>query len=115
MRHLGLPYFNAGDLPQQTLEGIHRLLRLELPLTVDVLETLLFREGRSLFAAGRAMRRVGQLYAELKRRAGEGWRCSSCNGSYGCCAIAPRRWSRRWSFRGVLAYLPRQCDNFGLS
>ena len=72
LRHLGRPYFNSCALHQQTLEGVHRLLRLELPLTVDVLETLLFAsEGDACSLLAEQCVRVGQLYAELKRRAGE--------------------------------------------
>lgn len=72
LQHVGLPHFNPRDLWQQTLEGIHRLLRLELPLTVDVLEALLCARDAAVYqdALAEQCARVGQLYDELKRRAG---------------------------------------------
>jgi len=77
LQHVGLPHFNPRDLCQQTLEGIHRLLRLELPLAVDVLEALLCARNETEAETSYQMllaeqcTRVGQLYAELKRRAGK--------------------------------------------
>lgn len=73
LQHVGLPHFNPRDLCQQTLEGIHRLLRLELPLAVDVLEALLCGKNEDAYQVLLAEQctRVGQLYAELKRRAGK--------------------------------------------
>jgi hypothetical protein len=71
LRHLGPPSFNTLDLHRQSLEGIHRLLRLELPLTVDVLEALLWgHDDKAHALLAEQCARVGQLYAELKRRAG---------------------------------------------
>src|SRR5689334_5838943 len=51
---------------------LHHLLRLELPQTVDALEALLFAHNDETYQPllGEQCARVGQLYAELKRRAG---------------------------------------------
>ncbi len=73
LQHIGLPHFNPCDLWRQSLEGIHRLLRLELPLMVDVLEAFLCAKDVAPYLALLAEQsaRVAQLYAELKRRAGK--------------------------------------------
>ena len=72
VQHAGKPHFPPADLRAQSLAGWHRLMGLELRLTAEALEALLYNEAaayRALLAEQCA--RVGQLYAELKRRAGE--------------------------------------------
>ena len=72
VRHVGKPYFNQADLRGQTLSGWHRLMGLELRLTVEALEALILvdaDEYQPLLVEECV--RVGQLYAEMKRRAGE--------------------------------------------
>ncbi len=71
VQHAGKPYFNSAALREQTLAGWHRLMGLELRLAVQALEALALAESelyRALLAEQCA--RVGQLYDELKRRAG---------------------------------------------
>ena len=72
VQHAGKPRFNPDDLRQQTLPGWHRLVAIELRLAVLALEALRClpedRTYQDLLAEQCA--RVGQLYAELKRRAG---------------------------------------------
>jgi hypothetical protein len=69
-QHLGQPHFKAADLPPQTLEGIHRLLGLELRLGADLLEALFMRVDDVVYQPllVEQCTRIGQLYAELKRR-----------------------------------------------
>jgi hypothetical protein len=72
VQHAGQPRFPAAALRAQSLAGWHRLMGLELRLAVEALEALLYSEAaayRALLAEQCA--RVGQLYSELKRRAGE--------------------------------------------
>ncbi|HLV98809.1 MAG TPA: hypothetical protein VKT82_09055 [Ktedonobacterales bacterium] len=75
VQHAGKPRFNPDDLRQQTLQGWHRLVAIELRLAVLALEALHClpedRTYQDLLAEQCA--RVGQLYAELKRRAGSGF------------------------------------------
>lgn len=60
-------------LREQTLAGWHRMLGLELRLGVEALEALLYEEdGRYRALLAEQCGRVGQLYEELKRRAGMG-------------------------------------------
>lgn len=71
IQHAGKLHFNPADLRAQTLEGWHRLVGIELRLAAQMLEALILGESevyRALLAEQCA--RVGQLYGELKRRAG---------------------------------------------
>jgi hypothetical protein len=72
VQHAGKPRFNPDDLRQQTLPGWHRLAAIELRLAVLALEALRCvpedRAYQDLLAEQCA--RIGQLYAELKRRVG---------------------------------------------
>jgi hypothetical protein len=72
VQHVGKPYFNEADLRQQTLDGWHCLMGLELRLAAEALDALILvdaDEYRPLLAEECV--RVGQLYAEMKRRANE--------------------------------------------
>jgi hypothetical protein len=71
VRHAGTPAFNQADLRHLTLEDWHRFTGLELCLTVEVLEALIWEETpvfREMLAE--QCHRVGQLYSEMERRAG---------------------------------------------
>ncbi|HEY7356428.1 MAG TPA: hypothetical protein VH590_08170 [Ktedonobacterales bacterium] len=72
VQHAGKPRFDPDLLAQQTLPGWHRLVAIELRLAVLALEALCCvpedRAYQDLLAEQCA--RVGQLYHELKRRAG---------------------------------------------
>jgi hypothetical protein len=81
IQHTGKPRFNPDHLRRQTLEGWHRLVAIELRLAVQALEALLCApEGRASDPPRRngayqpllaeQCARVGQPYAELKRRVG---------------------------------------------
>ncbi len=73
VQHAGKRRFEAEALREQTLAGWHRLMGLELRLGVEALEALIYEESaryRALLAE--QCGRVGQLYDELKRRAGMG-------------------------------------------
>ena len=73
VQHAGKRRFDAEALREQTLAGWHRLMGLELRLGVEALEALICEESpryRALLAE--QCGRVGQLYDELKRRAGRG-------------------------------------------
>jgi hypothetical protein len=73
IQHAGRPRFNPDDLRQQTLEGWHRLVRIELHLAVRVLEAQCSapEDARYQYLLAEQCTRVGQLYNELKRRVGE--------------------------------------------
>ena len=66
------PPGESRELPATISVCLHHLLRLELPQTVDALEALLFAHNDETYQPllGEQCARVGQLYAELKRRAG---------------------------------------------
>ncbi len=71
VQHAGKPYFDAAALREVTLPGWHRLVGIELRLAAEALEALALAESatqRERLAEQCA--RVGQLYAELERRAG---------------------------------------------
>jgi hypothetical protein len=73
IQHAGRPQFDDAMLRQQTLEGWHRLAGVELRLTAEVLEALIWENTpvhREML--GEQCARVGQLYCELARRAGVG-------------------------------------------
>jgi hypothetical protein len=73
VRHAGQQRFNPDDLRCQTLEGWHRLTGLEVQLAVEALEALIQTdEARYRALLAEQCARVGQLYSELKRRAGVG-------------------------------------------
>lgn len=72
VQHAGKRRFNPDDLRQQTLAGWHRLAGIELRLAAQALEALALMDApvyREKLAEQCA--RMGQLYDELKRRAGE--------------------------------------------
>lgn len=71
VQHAGKRRFRPDDLRAQTLAGWHRLLGIELRLAAQALEALVQAESdthRAMLAEQCA--RVGQLYAEMVRRAG---------------------------------------------
>ncbi len=71
VRHAGQRYFQPADLREQTLAGWHRLTGIELRLAAQAREALIQEESadhRDMLAE--QCTRVGQLYSELKRRAG---------------------------------------------
>jgi len=72
IQHAGGPCFNPADLRQQTLEGWHRLTGIEVRLAAQVLEALMVTGDAARYEKLLAEQcvRIGQLYAELKRRAG---------------------------------------------
>jgi hypothetical protein len=71
VRHAGQPYFHPDHLREQTLAGWHRLMGIELRLAVQALEALIQQdEARYRAYLAEQCVRVGQLYDELKRRAG---------------------------------------------
>jgi hypothetical protein len=75
IQHAGAPRFRPDALREQTLKGWHRLVGIELRLAAQVLEALLVAENTAVYQALLAEQcaRVGQLYCELRRRAGEAW------------------------------------------
>lgn len=72
MQHAGQPQFQAKLLRGQTLSNWHRLMGIELRLAVEALErlTVAVDEVREWARLAEQCARVGQLYSELKRRAG---------------------------------------------
>ena len=73
MQHAGRPQFDPAALREQTLAGWHRLMGIELRLAAQALEALVQRdEARYREKLVEQCARVGQLYSELKRRAGVG-------------------------------------------
>jgi hypothetical protein len=72
IQHAGRPRFPDAWLRAQTLAGWHRLMRLELGLTVAVLHRRLWcpEEDTWQDLLNEQCARIGQLYRELKRRAG---------------------------------------------
>ncbi len=73
VQHVGRPQFDEAMLRRQPLENWHQLMGLELRLTVEVLEALI-GEDKPIYHEMLAEQyiRVGQLYREMGRRAGEG-------------------------------------------
>lgn len=72
IQHTGQPCFDPAALRYQTLEGWHHLTSLELRLATHVLEALIQSDTpthRDML--GEQCARIGQLYSELKRRAGQ--------------------------------------------
>lgn len=71
VQHAGRPCFDEAWLRQQSQENWHRLMGLELRITVQALEALVqvedFRYRQML---GEQCTRVGQLHREMERRAG---------------------------------------------
>ena len=72
VQHAGKRRFHPADLRQHSLASWHRLLGIELRLAVEALEALIQRD-EAIYRAALAEQcaRVGQLYSELARRAGE--------------------------------------------
>lgn len=72
VQHAGKLRFPPESLRAQTLAGWHRLVGIELRLAAQALEALLQAGEPAVYRAVLAEQcaRVGQLYAELKRRAG---------------------------------------------
>ncbi len=71
VQHAGKRRFQPEALREQTLAGWHRLVGIELRLAAEALEALALAESadqRERLAEQCA--RVGQLYAEMERRAG---------------------------------------------
>jgi hypothetical protein len=74
VQHAGQPQFQEHLLPQQPLANCHRLLGIELRLGVEALERLALSagaSGREWARLAEECARVGQVYRELKRRAGQ--------------------------------------------
>ncbi|HEY7358574.1 MAG TPA: hypothetical protein VH590_18965 [Ktedonobacterales bacterium] len=75
VQHAGKPQFQASMLRAQTLANWHRLMGLELRLAVEALERLTVAVAANVARAWARLAeqcaRVGQLYSELARRAGE--------------------------------------------
>ncbi len=73
LHHTGQPRFNEADLRRQPLENWHRLLGVELRLAAQTLEALILTNDAATYAPRLAEQcaRVGQLYAEMYRRANE--------------------------------------------
>jgi hypothetical protein len=71
VRHVGQPYFHPDHLREQTLAGWHRMMGIELRLAAQALEALIQEDEAHYheYLAEQCVR-VGQLYDELKRRAG---------------------------------------------
>jgi hypothetical protein len=74
VQHAGKPQFQTSMLRAQTLANWHRLMGLELRLAVEALERLTVAAAAHVARAWARLAeqcaRVGQLYSELKRRAG---------------------------------------------
>ncbi len=72
LQHTGKRCFNPADLREQTLSGWHRLISIELRLAAQALEALILAAEPEVYWAllEEQCARVGQLYDELKRRAG---------------------------------------------
>ena len=70
VQHVGKPRFDPNHLRAQTLAGWHRLLGIELRLAAQALEALLLGDVSYQAMLAEQCARVGQLYSELKRRAG---------------------------------------------
>jgi hypothetical protein len=72
VQHAGKPQYQARMLRAQTLSGWHRMMGIELRLAVEALERLAVAAdaAREWARLAEQCGRVGQLYAELKRRAG---------------------------------------------
>ena len=73
VQHAGQPQFQERLLPQQPLANCHRLLGIELRLAVEALERLALggTSGREWARLAEECARVGQVYRELRRRAGK--------------------------------------------
>ena len=97
IQHAGKRRFQSAALRRQTLAGWHRLLGIELRLAAEALEALIVAADAAAYRATLADQcaRVGQLYAELKRRAGA------------CVALSIVRWEvRLLRYRGSAALAP---------
>ncbi|HEY7346845.1 MAG TPA: hypothetical protein VH599_00905 [Ktedonobacterales bacterium] len=72
IQHAGKPRFNPDHLRRQTLEGWHRLIAIELRLAAQALEAVRCAPENGVYQdlLTEQCTRAGQLYAELKRRAG---------------------------------------------
>jgi hypothetical protein len=72
VQHAGKPRFDPAHLREQTLSGWHRLTGIELRQAAQALEELIRADSATQRARlAEQCIRIGQLYDELKRRAGE--------------------------------------------
>ena len=73
IQHSGKRRFQPEALRKQSLTGWHRLVGIELRLAVQALEGVIQEKDATTHHAALAEQcaRVGQLYAEMERRAGE--------------------------------------------
>ncbi len=70
VQHVGKPRFDPKHLRAQTLAGWHPLAGIELRLAAQAMEALALGDADYQAMLAEQCARVGQLYSELKRRAG---------------------------------------------
>jgi hypothetical protein len=72
VQHAGKRRFQPQALRQQTLSGWHRLAGIELRLAAEALEALVLADSTDQQERlAEQCARVGQLYSEMERRAGQ--------------------------------------------
>jgi hypothetical protein len=72
LQHTGQPRFGPAALRGLTLEGWHHLTGIELRIAAHALETLIYDDTpKHRETLGEQCARIGQLYSELKHRAGQ--------------------------------------------